>query len=127
MHARFGYQHVGTMHRVGRKFGRYWDVTRFQRMMSSGANGVQVPISRSTPDQRMDNNNLSQLITAGSALTGVVLTLFANTLLDRSRARDARRIEADRIRAQQSVWMRDERRKAYSDMSSAGEDVMHFL
>lgn len=29
LHARFGFQHVGTMPRVGRKFGAYWDVGWF--------------------------------------------------------------------------------------------------
>jgi phosphinothricin acetyltransferase len=26
LHARFNFKHVGTMHRVGRKFDQYWDV-----------------------------------------------------------------------------------------------------
>jgi phosphinothricin acetyltransferase len=26
LHQRYGFEHVGTMHRVGRKFGRPWDV-----------------------------------------------------------------------------------------------------
>jgi len=26
LHARFGFERVGVMHEVGRKFGRYWDV-----------------------------------------------------------------------------------------------------
>jgi phosphinothricin acetyltransferase len=30
LHARFGFQHVGTMRRVGRKFGTYWDVGWYQ-------------------------------------------------------------------------------------------------
>ena len=31
LHSRFGFRPVGTFHRVGRKFGRYWDVTWFER------------------------------------------------------------------------------------------------
>ncbi len=31
LHRRFGFRRVGTFHRVGRKFGRYWDVTWFER------------------------------------------------------------------------------------------------
>lgn len=31
LHARFGFSHVGTMHRVGRKFGSYWDVSWHER------------------------------------------------------------------------------------------------
>jgi phosphinothricin acetyltransferase len=31
LHARFGFRHVGTFTRVGRKFGRYWDVAWFER------------------------------------------------------------------------------------------------
>ncbi len=31
LHRRFGFQHVGTFTRVGRKFGRFWDVAWFER------------------------------------------------------------------------------------------------
>ena len=31
LHRRFGFRRVGTFHRVGRKLGRYWDVTWFER------------------------------------------------------------------------------------------------
>ena len=31
LHRRFGFQRVGIFHRVGRKFGRYWDVAWFER------------------------------------------------------------------------------------------------
>jgi phosphinothricin acetyltransferase len=31
LHRRFGFRRVGTFHRVGRKFGRYWDVVWFER------------------------------------------------------------------------------------------------
>ena len=31
LHRRFGFRHVGTFTRVGRKFGRYWDVAWFER------------------------------------------------------------------------------------------------
>jgi len=31
LHRRFGFRPVGTFHRVGRKFGQYWDVTWFER------------------------------------------------------------------------------------------------
>jgi phosphinothricin acetyltransferase len=31
LHARFGFRHVGTFTRVGRKFDRYWDVAWFER------------------------------------------------------------------------------------------------
>jgi phosphinothricin acetyltransferase len=32
LHARYGFSHVGTMQRVGRKFGRYWDVAWYERL-----------------------------------------------------------------------------------------------
>ena len=32
LHKRFGFQHVGTMHRVGRKFDNYWDVAWLERL-----------------------------------------------------------------------------------------------
>lgn len=31
LHHRFGFRRVGVFHRVGRKFGRYWDVAWFER------------------------------------------------------------------------------------------------
>jgi len=31
LHRRFGFRHVGTLTRVGRKFDRYWDVAWFER------------------------------------------------------------------------------------------------
>lgn len=31
LHRRFGFRPVGTFHRVGRKFGRYWDVLWLER------------------------------------------------------------------------------------------------
>ena len=34
-HERLGYRVVGTFHRVGRKFGRDWDVTWFERDIES--------------------------------------------------------------------------------------------
>ena len=33
LHGRFGFVHAGTMHRVGRKFGRYWDVAWYERVL----------------------------------------------------------------------------------------------
>ena len=37
LHRRFGFRHVGTFTRVGRKFGRYWDVAWFERPLRLGA------------------------------------------------------------------------------------------
>ena len=36
LHARFGFRPVGTFSRVGRKFGRYWDVAWFERALRLG-------------------------------------------------------------------------------------------
>jgi phosphinothricin acetyltransferase len=33
LHERMGFRHVGTMRQVGRKFGRYWDVAYYQKML----------------------------------------------------------------------------------------------
>lgn len=33
LHERMGFRHVGTMREVGRKFGRYWDVAYYQKML----------------------------------------------------------------------------------------------
>ncbi|MGD0589031.1 MAG: N-acetyltransferase family protein [Thermoplasmata archaeon] len=37
LHRRFGFRRVGTFHRVGRKLGRYWDVTWFERSLRDSA------------------------------------------------------------------------------------------
>ena len=34
LHERFGFQEVGRMREVGRKFGRYWDVVWYEKMLS---------------------------------------------------------------------------------------------
>lgn len=41
LHRRFGFRRVGTFHRVGRKFGSYWDVAWFERPLRLDA--PQVP------------------------------------------------------------------------------------
>ncbi|AKN72296.1 GCN5 family acetyltransferase [Streptomyces sp. PBH53] len=33
LHERFGFQYVGTYREVGRKFGRYWDVTWYEKQL----------------------------------------------------------------------------------------------
>lgn len=33
LHERTGFRHVGTMREVGRKFGRYWDVAYYQKVL----------------------------------------------------------------------------------------------
>lgn len=33
LHLKFGFTEIGTEHEVGRKFGRYWDVQRFERAL----------------------------------------------------------------------------------------------
>ncbi|HXY12139.1 MAG TPA: GNAT family N-acetyltransferase [Thermoplasmata archaeon] len=42
LHRRFGFRRVGTFHRVGRKFDRFWDVAWFERPLRI-PNGPQVP------------------------------------------------------------------------------------
>lgn len=34
LHEKFGFTPAGTMHAVGRKFGAYWDVTWYERVLS---------------------------------------------------------------------------------------------
>ena len=41
LHRRFGFHRVGTFHRVGRKFDRFWDVAWFERPLRTSA--PQVP------------------------------------------------------------------------------------
>ncbi len=33
LHRAVGFQHIGTQHEVGRKFGKFWDVAQFEREM----------------------------------------------------------------------------------------------
>lgn len=40
LHRRFGFRPVGTFTRVGRKFGRYWDVSWFERPARLGPDAV---------------------------------------------------------------------------------------
>ena len=40
LHRRFGFRHVGTFTRVGRKFGRFWDVAWFERPLLGGSEGT---------------------------------------------------------------------------------------
>ncbi|MDK1477042.1 N-acetyltransferase family protein [Streptomyces sp. 549] len=35
LHTRFGFRHVGTYHEVGRKFGRFWDVARYEKAIGA--------------------------------------------------------------------------------------------
>ncbi|MEV8309886.1 N-acetyltransferase family protein [Streptomyces flavidovirens] len=35
LHTRFGFRHVGTYREVGRKFGRYWDVTWYEKELGA--------------------------------------------------------------------------------------------
>lgn len=35
LHTSMGYQYVGTLHEVGRKFGRYWDTAYFEKLLNS--------------------------------------------------------------------------------------------
>ena len=34
LHLKFGFTEIGTEHEVGRKFGTYWDVQRFERPLA---------------------------------------------------------------------------------------------
>ena len=43
LHRRFAFRHVGTFTRVGRKFGRYWDVAWFERPLRLEADGGGPP------------------------------------------------------------------------------------
>jgi phosphinothricin acetyltransferase len=40
LHLKFGFQQVGTFSRVGRKFGRYWDVAWYERPLRIPASDV---------------------------------------------------------------------------------------
>ncbi|MEU1213852.1 N-acetyltransferase family protein [Streptomyces sp. NPDC005790] len=45
LHAAFGFRHVGTYTEVGRKFGRYWDVSWYEKVLISrtGASASRDP------------------------------------------------------------------------------------
>ena len=75
----------------------------------------------------MDQGIATQLVTAGATLGGVILTLCVNAFLERRRAHDTRWLESLRAASQHAVRLRDERQKAYAQLSSAGEDVVQFI
>lgn len=52
LHRRFGFRLVGTFTRVGRKFGRYWDVAWFERPLSLNAPSPSAGPPRSEGPQR---------------------------------------------------------------------------
>ncbi|MFF8958863.1 GNAT family N-acetyltransferase [Streptomyces sp. NPDC014894] len=37
LHTRFGFRPLGTYHEVGRKFGRYWDITWYEKRLDDPA------------------------------------------------------------------------------------------
>lgn len=69
----------------------------------------------------------TQVITVVATLGGVVLTLLANAYLERRRARDTRELEVLRLAAEHASWLRDERLKAYAQLSIAGEEALQFI
>src|SRR5271165_4738964 len=75
----------------------------------------------------MDAGIATQLITVGATLAGVTLTLVANAHLEGRRARDTRELESLRLASEQAKWLRDQRVKAYADLSLAGEEVLQFI
>ncbi|MGH3877410.1 MAG: hypothetical protein ACRDSK_10300 [Actinophytocola sp.] len=75
----------------------------------------------------MESTITTQIVAVAATLSGVVLTLFANALLERRRAREAHRLESLRLTAEHRKWLRDERTKAYASFSLAGEEVLQFL
>jgi hypothetical protein len=75
----------------------------------------------------METGIATQLITVSATLAGVVLTLFANAFLERRRADDTRWLESARLASQRATWLRDERQKAYGNLSIAGEDALRFI
>jgi len=75
----------------------------------------------------MDPATATQLITAGSTLAGVILTLLTTAFLERRRARDARDLEALHLQSERAKWLRDARQEAYAGLSMAGEEVLQFF
>jgi hypothetical protein len=81
----------------------------------------------SREDTGVEPSVVTQLVTAGATLGGVVLTLFANAYLEHRRGRDAHRLEALRLGAEHSKWLRDERVCAYAEFSLTAEEVLRFM
>jgi hypothetical protein len=89
----------------------------------------RAPFNASSMSQwrSMDPGIATQLITVGATLGGVVLTLGTNAYLERRRVRDTRELESLRIASEHATWLRNERLKAYSGLSMAGEEVQQFV
>jgi hypothetical protein len=75
----------------------------------------------------MDPATATQLITAGSTLAGVVLTLLTTAFLERRRARDTRELETLHLQSERAKWLREARQEAYAGLSMAGEEVLQFF
>jgi hypothetical protein len=75
----------------------------------------------------VDNALAAQLVTVGATLGGVVLTMVGSAFVERRRAREAHRLEALRLTAQHTTWLRAERTTAYAAFSLAAEEVQQFL
>jgi len=75
----------------------------------------------------MEAGTETQLITVAATLSGVLLTLVTNAYLERLRARDSRELESVRVTSEHAKWLRDERLKAYAELSIAGEEVLQFI
>jgi hypothetical protein len=69
----------------------------------------------------------TQLITVAATLSGVVLTLAANAYLQIRTARETRMLESLRFTAEHGKWLRDQRVKAYGELSTVTEEVLQFL
>jgi hypothetical protein len=75
----------------------------------------------------MSSELATQLITAGATLTGVVVTLIANAFVEARRTKAAEDLESLRLTAEHTKWLRDERVRAYGQLSIAGEDGLQFI
>lgn len=72
LHQRFGFRHVGTFSRVGRKFDRYWDVAWFERPLHLGPSHPPT-VARSRrrpPDHRADRRSGSSRSGTATLATG---------------------------------------------------------
>jgi hypothetical protein len=75
----------------------------------------------------MDSGTTTQLITVGATLGGVVLTLLTNTFVESRKLKATQRVEAQKRATDRANWLRDERVKAYANLSTAGEEAFQLI
>ncbi|WP_370971341.1 hypothetical protein [Amycolatopsis sp. cg9] len=75
----------------------------------------------------MESGTTTQLITVGATLGGVLLTMLTTTFVEGRKLKAAQRAEERKRAADHADWLRDERVKAYANLSTASEEAFQLV